>query len=523
MSTRHEIGLKGIQLRSAETEEGHTIEGLAVPFDNVIDTFWDGSETFDRDCVFDDVETAKLCYQHDQLIGSITRAETQDDGLHITARIADTTLGRDVIALLDSGALDSLSVGFVPIDSERDKAGITHRKRVRLLETSLVSWPAYEAAKLTNHRSQNQEEKETTTMENETTDVIEQRMSDLEQKQRELAAASVLTHDPAPLGASYRSAGEFLRSLEQGDSDALNTYETLLKRDFTGTVLADTATQTAWVTDMINLVQSRRSVLNIFSHEALPATGESVSYKVLASDTTQVGKQTKEGDTLPFGKVALGTKSANIETYGGYTQLSRQSIERSDTPALTTALNAMALAYAKNTETAARSYLYSQITAQAATENKLTFAKKLSEATAEDWIDIFIDAAEALDDLGAIVGTLGVSKDVFKAIAKLQRDGNSLLDISGLGASTLGTIDLTGTSANLSRVSVQMLPKATDGTVAFIDPTALKIWESSGAPFQLQDQNVLDLTQDFSVYGYMAMGTPWPEGILPLVGTAAGE
>jgi hypothetical protein len=51
----------------------------------------------------------------------------------------------------------------------------------------------------------------------------------------------------------------------------------------------------------------------------------------------------------------------------------------------------------------------------------------------------------------------------------------------------------------------------------------LKIWESSGAPFQLQDQNVLDLTQDFSVYGYMAMGTPWPEGILPLVGTAAGE
>ena len=78
-------------------------------------------------------------------------AEPREDGLHITARISDTQRGRDAVALLRDGALDSLSVGFIPIESETDKQGITHRKRVRLLETSVVSWPAYEAAK--NHRA----------------------------------------------------------------------------------------------------------------------------------------------------------------------------------------------------------------------------------------------------------------------------------------------------------------------------------------------------------------------------------
>ena len=76
----------------------------------------------------------------------------------MTARIADTQQGRDAVALLDEGALDSLSVGFVPIEDRKDKDGVTHRRKVRLLETSLVSWPAYENAKLTNHRNNNQEE-----------------------------------------------------------------------------------------------------------------------------------------------------------------------------------------------------------------------------------------------------------------------------------------------------------------------------------------------------------------------------
>ena len=72
---KHEIGFKGVCLRAAEEGDGRTLEGVAVPYGSVIST-WDGAETFDADCVFDDTDTAKLCYQHGELIGRITGAIT---------------------------------------------------------------------------------------------------------------------------------------------------------------------------------------------------------------------------------------------------------------------------------------------------------------------------------------------------------------------------------------------------------------------------------------------------------------
>ena len=53
------------------------------------------------------------------------------------------------MTLIRDGVLDSFSVGFVPIESQKDRDGITHRRKVRLLETSIVSWPAYQNAKMT--------------------------------------------------------------------------------------------------------------------------------------------------------------------------------------------------------------------------------------------------------------------------------------------------------------------------------------------------------------------------------------
>ena len=116
MTQHREIAYRGLRLRKATEGDGRTIEGVAVPFGDIYNDPWEGAETFDRDTVFNNSDTAKLCYQHNELIGAITSAENRDDGLHITARIADTQLGRDAVALMDEGALDSLSVGFVPLE-----------------------------------------------------------------------------------------------------------------------------------------------------------------------------------------------------------------------------------------------------------------------------------------------------------------------------------------------------------------------------------------------------------------------
>lgn len=514
---RRELGIRGLRLRAETDGDGRTIEGLAVPFGDVIDTFWDGKETFDRDCVFDGADDAKLCYQHGELIGRITATEQRDDGLHIRARIADTQLGRDVMGLLDEGALDSLSIGFVPIESTRDENDVTHRRHVRLLETSLVSWPAYEAAKLTAHRNAGHPAKEERNTTMPTPEELAARCDELEDMQRTLAASMATRDAGTPiLGAQYRSFGDLIKALGSGDDTAASTYRALMDRAYDGTTFADTATQTTWVADRIRLVQSRRSIIDLFASEPLPETGETFGYKVLKTNTVKIDEQAGEGDELSYGKVTLGTKTATLKTYGGYSKMSFQSIQRSDTSTINTTEKALLIAYANRTEAAARKYLYDEIAAQKTAGNKLEVPKALTSMTANEWIDVISDAGDKLDERGSVIGTLGVSSDVWKAIAKLTRDGDALMNVSGQGPKELGTIDIKGTSGTALSVTVRKLIGAPDGTAAFLDPEAVIKWEDGAAPFRLQDSNVITLTEEISLYGYLAFGTPFPDGILPL-------
>lgn len=347
-------------------------------------------------------------------------------------------------------------------------------------------------------------------------DQIMQRLDDLETSTRSGLAdldKRIGANRPAVMGAQWRSAGDYLKALTHGDESAVEFMKQ--SRDFISST--DVNNVSVWVRDHIRLVESRRKVMNLFTHEALPATGMTVEYLTLDANSMKVAKQATEGTALTYGELSFGSTSASVDTYGGYTSLSRQVIERSTSPALTTALRALTIAYAVATEDAARTYLASAITGAAA--NKVTTPAAPSALTADQWIDAIIDAADAVDERGAQLGTLAVSPDVFKAIAKVSRDGSALMDVSGQGADVLGNVDLTGITGRLLRIPVQMIPDATADTAAFIDPDSVTIWESGG-PFQLQQMNVTTLVNDYSVYGYMAMGTTFPGGITPLRATA---
>lgn len=513
---KHEIGLKGMCLRAAEDGDGRTLEGVAVPYGQIIDT-WDGAETFDHDCRFDDIESAKLCYQHGELIGRITGAESRDDGLHITARISDTQRGRDVVELLRDGALDSLSVGFIPLENEMDKAGITHRKRVRLLETSVVSWPAYESAKITGQRdmektTNNRNESEDPKMDKE----LEEMLNGIRDEQRSMKAAIAKGSAPEhkTVGGEYRTAGDYLQALYRGDEAAVQLMHEC--RDLIAT--GNTGNTSTWIADDLRLIEMRRKVINILTHDTLPAKGMTMEYNVVSTDTTAVAKQATEGNALQFGKVTFGTKSVSIDTYGGYTTLSRQVIERSTTPMLNTALAALRNAYAKATETAVRNYLYDTIASQRdATQNvnKIDAPATLAAMTIDQWATLIMNAAELADDRNVNLTRLGVSKDVMASLIALKDSGSRFFDLSGDGSDTIGNFDLTGIAGKFLRLPVQMLPKAPNGTACFIDPESVTVWESGG-PTQLSDGDPTNLTENYSVYGYMAVAATNVDGLIPV-------
>ena len=516
MQTRR-ISVDGITLREQADGDGLTLAGIAVPFNTEYELFDGYREVIDPDCDFGE-RNVKLAREHGELIGRITEQTREPDGLHITARIADTPQGREVADLVREGVYDAFSIGFKPISNnvEQRDDGVTvvHRTAVELFEVSVTGIPAYTGAQITGQR--HLDNQEGTTMTDTTTELAQLR-DEMHDELRGIKSTLAHLDDTtatSPAGGMYRTAGDYLKALAAGDEQAREFMTAT--RDLITT--ADTGDNVTWIADDLKLIQLRRKVMGLLTHAALPPKGMTMEYNVVATDTTATAKQANEGDALTFGKVTFGTKTADINTYGGYTTLSRQTIERSTVAVLNTALRALTNSYAKATELAVRAELYALIKAQrdaASNANKIDAAKTAAAMTPNDWASLILDAAELTDERNTSLGTLAVSTDVAKALIALTDTGSRFLDISGKGNDTLGSFDLTGVVGDLMRVPVHILPGAEANTAVFLDPSAVTVWESGG-PTQLTDGDAIHLTESYSVYGYMAVGATDPNAMLPI-------
>lgn len=529
------LNVTGLRLRdTGDTAAAMTLEGVAVPFNQRYALFSDYAEVIDPDCDFGTRKTVKVSREHGDLIGKLTDMRSEADGLHVVAKLADTESGREAAELVREGVYDGFSIGFRPVENRviHSDDGVTevHRRKVDLFEVAVTGIPAYPAAEITSQRSQttttnNESEAPSMGNDNEQRDVNE-RLEAFGEELRGIkatVAAGIQATAPAELGGEFRTAGDYLKALsDERNADHAAAID-LMRQTRDQIVTGDTGNTVAWIADDLRLIEQRRKVTNILTRDTLPATGMSMEYNVVSEDTTAAAKQTAEGAALTFGKVKFGTKTADINTYGGYTTLSRQVIDRSTTPMLNTALKALNNTYAKATENAVRTYLYDLIKSQRdATQNpnNITAPAALNTMTPDQWAGLILDAAEVMDDRNAAMTRLGVSKDVALALIKLKDSGNRFMDISGKGGDTIGAFDLTGVVGDLMRVPVYLLPKAPDGTAAFIDPTAVTVWESGG-PTQLSNTDPVNIVDNYSVYGYMAVAATFTDGLLPVKFAAA--
>jgi HK97 family phage prohead protease len=91
-----------------------------------------------------------LLTNHDRRVlpvGGVHTWEDSPSALGFTARLADTTGGRDVLELVDMGVLRGVSVGAEPITSLRTPTGVA-RIEAKLLEISLTAFPQLAGAEV---------------------------------------------------------------------------------------------------------------------------------------------------------------------------------------------------------------------------------------------------------------------------------------------------------------------------------------------------------------------------------------
>jgi HK97 family phage prohead protease len=147
-----------VNLELRANSDGRTIFGIAVPYNKEQRITSTMVEVF-RKGVFSEVIKAphrvKLLRGHGEnnVLGRATLLRETDEGLYAEFKISKTREGDEALELVKDGALDQLSVGFMPIKNKKRPDGVMERLKAHLAEVSLVTFGAYgELAAITGMR-----------------------------------------------------------------------------------------------------------------------------------------------------------------------------------------------------------------------------------------------------------------------------------------------------------------------------------------------------------------------------------
>lgn len=499
--------IRQIELRAKDDEE-RIVEGIAVPY-NVDTNVGAYVERFAPNSISEDVSEVKLKFGHEGLpIGKVFEGRNSDEGFVIRAKISETSQGNDVYTLIRDGVLNKFSVGFIPVESERD-GNVVIRNLVSLKEVSVVEQPAYSDAKILTVREVTNTIEEVPTMESINNDSnLEFDVRSVQDEVAELrraVEAGLQVATPSEPVADTRSAGEVLKALVAGDEATVKRYA--------GTTTNDSVLLNSFIGDLTRIVASPIGVRSLLSTGVLPATGNVLEYAKLQNNSVGVNVQANEGDDLQFGKVDLRTETTGVITVGGYTSLSRQAIERSSVNILDHHMTAMAQAVSGWLNGFARGNFQGLNDGIISGGGGIT----LGGATYNDWLDAIVEAASIFENQARTIDALAVSKDVFKTLMQLEgSDGRPLMVVSGnQGVNTVGSINPVGLSGSFAGIRVAVDTGLNAGTAAFVNSDAMRLYTSPVV--SLQDDNIINLSKDFSVYTYAALAQEAPEALVPVV------
>lgn len=514
-----QLEIRELEIRSVNTEE-RTVAGIAVPYGQTISIGY-MNERFAENSV-ELADTTQLFWRHEEPIGKVLSGKETPDGYEIVARISETPRGNEAYTLVRDGVINKFSIGFEPVE-EKVEGDTIVRTKVLVREVSLVPLPAYSGASLTEVRnsqdltntevrtelSENTKESIMETNETMTAADLNEVRESVTNLERKFEVALNKTEAPAPV-VDTRSAGEVLKAIAKNDESTIRAY--------TGGTTADAVVINGWVGDLTRIIDEAAILRSVFSTGTLPSEGNYIEYAQLKSNTMDVDVQAAEGDDLVFGKIQQELKTAPVKTLGGYTTLSRQEIERSSINILDASLRAQAIQAGKALNLQFRNSYKTAVEDAVDDGNAVVLgtAASFAAATYADWLSAIVDASVKFQNQGLSLDALIVDATVFKTLAKLEgADGRPLLLVTGNGTNNVGSVNIVGLGGSLASVPVVVDPSLDSGDVAFVNSNAIRMYNSPVV--RLQDENIINLSKDFSVYMYSATAVELPAGIVPVV------
>lgn len=488
----------------AEADVPNEVAGIAVPYDTI-----SNNEMFARDAAVP-AENTLLFWQHNEPIGRITEAKQTDAGLYIRAKFTEgVQRATEAYNLVKDGVINKFSVGFRLIDSHLDERGVNVVTAADVREISLVSFPWYETANVTEVREEPLESVEETENMTETPVVadLEEVRAEIEDIRREVALS--METRAVEVAPDTRSAGEVVHAIAGGDEQAIRAY--------TGSTTADSVLIPAFIGDLTRLVEQAAPLRGVFGTSTIPTSGNFLEYASLTSNSVVVDEQAAEGDDLTYGEVVIDSHTAPVKTFGGYSQLTKQVIERSSIAYVDHVLRAQAIATGVAINGFLRDEYETEHAAQVTATNVVALgtAASFAAATYQDWLVAAIDAQVKFQAQGLAIDALVVNKATFKSLLTVESaDGRPVFLVTGAGNNNVGSLNVQGLAGSLADIPV-IVDAGLTVEAAFVNRNALRVY--SAPAVSLQMDNIINLSRDFSVYMYAAVAHEIPSAIVPVV------
>jgi hypothetical protein len=500
--TMSELETREVEFRLDATQE-RTITGLAVPYGQVAN-IGPYEERFAPGAI-QNIDGVKLFYGHTDPIGKVISGRETSNGYEITAKLTEGVQRADeTLALMRDGVLNKFSVGFMPVEQTRDGNVVT-RTLVDLKEVSVVPFPAFSGAEITQVREEQNPTDATNESEAPMSENIDLAIGAVQDEvaeiRRSVEALTVATPTALAL-PEFRSYGEFVQAYARGDEAAFEFAQRAASTS------ADAALRPGFLGAIDNLIRRVRVTANAFSIAALPANGLTVEYARVNTNTIATGKQTTENTALTDGNIAWNTVSANVATYGSQTSVSRQFIERATIDTLGGIFTALAIGYAKKTNDDV-----------VATLAGLTWTSKTFDASALTTAAVIGALA---DGSAYIFANSGMSPEFIvcdptaykKLITIVDTTGRPVVLQTGPGVNNAGEANLAGLTGSIAGIPVLVDPALAANTAYLANSMALQSLESAGAPVRLTNDvsGVNTLSNTYAVYGYGVFSTVPFEG-----------
>jgi HK97 family phage prohead protease len=476
------------------------IAGIAVPWD-VVATVSGGQRVKFLRGAFDlNQKPAKLLENHDmsQLRGVVTSISDSDAGLEFEATLAQTRASADVVALLQAGAYDSVSVGANPVSFKFDKAGVMIVSKAQMIELSLVAVPAFSEAVITEiAASADPEESE---IEEETLDTPEEETVS-EAIKAESAESATIPTSPILYAQARRefklpSAAEYISAFVRGGHDFAVMNDNIraaapdvVTSDIPGVI------PTPIIAPVYNNFQGRRPLIDATGVRAMPQAGAIFIRPVVTTHNT-IGTAT-QNTTITASAFVVDDVQITKTIQGGYVEISEASMDWSQPEVLSALLDDMARVYADRTDLLACSELVSGTT----NSNNFTNASITDPAEWVRWM--YVAAADILTGSnGNLPSALAVSPNIFQYLGQLV-DGQDRPLFPQVGPmNAYGTMTPGSDSAVAFGLRLVVDRNLGAADMVIMDPTGIECWEQQKGAISVEQPS--QLSRQIAFRGYFA-------------------